>query len=291
MCAIGNSDRELVSVERIPTTTPEETLSKVDEYFSREIQNFPISRFGICSFGPLDLRKESPTYNQIINTPKPGWSGTNVPAFLEGNFHIPVIIDTDVNGAALSEYYWGAGQGLDTLVYLTIGTGVGGGAIVNHQLVHGLMHPEMGHILLRHDLSQDPYPGHCPYHRDCFEGLACGPAMQERWHKPAFELPPGHPAWELESQYIAEALVALTYSLSPQKIILGGGVMQNQDLYSLIRKRFGELMAGYLTPQDAANGFENYITKPGLDQSSGLLGAIALATTISKTGRSLKYES
>lgn len=277
LCAVGNSDRELVITERIPTTTPAETLAQVKAFFEKQSLTYKLQGFGICSFGPLDLRSNSPTYRQIINTPKPGWNGANIAQFLEDQFHLPIIIDTDVNGAALSEYFWGAGRGLDSFIYLTIGTGIGGGAIVNRQLVHGLMHPEMGHIVIKHDQVLDPYKGHCPYHHDCFEGLANGPAMQERWGSPAFELPSDHPAWLLEAKYIAQALVSYTYTLSPQKIILGGGVMQNRDLYSLIRKEFLALMAGYLTPQGQTGSLEDYIISPGLDQSSGLLGSIALA--------------
>ena len=279
MCAIGNMNRELVVTERIPTTTPEETMAKVKLFFDRQIQTYPLKSFGICSFGPLDLRKNSPTYRQIVNTPKPGWSGANIAQYLEDNYRLPAIIDTDVNGAVLSEYLWGAGQGLDSLIYLTIGTGIGGGAIVEHNLLHGFMHPEMGHILIPHDREIDPYTGHCPYHHDCFEGLANGPALQERWGKPAYDLPADHPAWKLEARYISEALVAFTYILSPQRIILSGGVMQNHDLYSLIRDETNSLLAGYLTPQGKAGFPEEYIVRPGLEQDSGLLGAIALAIT------------
>lgn len=274
MCAVGNSNRELVEPVRISTRTPAETLADVIDYFSGMMQRYPLRSFGICSFGPLDLRPASSTYRQMINTPKPGWSGANVPQMLEERFGIPAIIDTDVNGAALSEYLWGAGQGVDSLIYLTIGTGIGGGAVVGGKLVHGLMHPEMGHLLIRHD-PNDPYVGHCPYHRDCLEGLANGPAMQARWGTPAYELPNDHPAWALEADYLAQALMAYTYILSPQRIILGGGVMQNPALFPMIRTRLKDMLAGYLTPQD----LDYYITSPGLDQSSGLLGAIALALT------------
>jgi fructokinase len=277
ICAIGNADRELTVTQRIETTTPTETLPQVVAFFQKYNSEYPLDSIGICSFGPLDLNQASPTYRQIAKTPKPGWSGANIPQALEDTLHIPAYIDTDVDGAALSEYLWGAGQGLDTFMYLTIGTGIGGGIFANGQLVHGRMHPEAGHLLLRHDLSIDPFPGSCPFHKDCFEGLANGPAMQSRWGRPAYELPQDHPAWQLEAHYIAEALVAYTYTLSPQRIILGGGVMQNRDLYPLIRKEVKRLLAGYLSPADQDDQLENYITSPGLDQSSGVLGAIALA--------------
>ena len=279
MCAIGNEDRELVAVERIPTTTPAETLANVRAYFETQSKTYSIQKFGVCTFGPLDLRPESPTFRQIIHTPKAGWSGTDIPGFLEKAFSIPVVIDTDVNGAALSESLWGNGQGLENIIYITIGTGIGGGALVNGQILHGLMHPELGHIHIKHDFQVDPYQGNCPFHKDCFEGLASGPAIGARWGKPAFELPTDHPAWDLEAQYIADALGNFIYTLSPQRIILGGGVMQKQELYPMIRTKLVQRMAGYLTPQDGKGQLDEFITSPGLDQNAGLLGAIALALT------------
>ncbi len=276
MCAIGNEKRELTAIERIPTTTPSETLARVKAYFESQSKQFPIQQIGVCSFGPIDLRPTSNTYRQIIHTPKPGWSGVDIPGYLEEALRIPTRIDTDVNGAAMSEAFWGNGQGVENFIYLTIGTGIGGGAMVNRKILHGQMHPELGHIQVRHDLQQDPYPGMCPFHGDCFEGLASGPAMQARWGKPAFELPADHPAWDLEAQYIADALGSYIYTLSPQRIILGGGVMQNKDLFPLIRAKLVQRMAGYLTPREDTSPLGEFITSPGLDQNAGLLGAIAL---------------
>lgn len=279
MCAAGNSNRELVDIARIPTTTPQETLSQVGEYFNGECSRYPLESFGICSFGPLDLRPASPSFRQITSTPKAGWNGINIPQVLEERFQIPAVIDTDVNGSVLSEWLWGAGQGYGSVLYLTIGTGIGGGAIANGNIIHGRFHPEMGHISIRRS-RHDRFAGICPYHRDCFEGLASGPAMTGRWKQPADELPGSHPAWELEAAYIAQALVAYTYILSPERILLGGGVMQHTSLFPLIRREVGTLLSGYLTPQD----LDAYITTPGLDQSSGLAGALALALHTPSSG-------
>jgi len=199
---------------------------------------------------------------------------------IQRTFDIPVGFDTDVNAAALGEYTWGAAQGLDTFIYLTIGTGIGGGAMVNGQLLHGLMHPEMGHLRIPHDFAGDPYRGICPYHNDCLEGLASGPALEHRWGKKAEYIPVDHPAWELEASYLALGLVNLICTFSPQRIIMGGGVMQQKQLFPGIHKKVKELLGGYLSSPIFSRentGIENYIVPPGLGKRSGILGAIALA--------------
>ena len=195
---------------------------------------------------------------------------------------MPVGFDTDVNVAALGEWRSGAGQGLDNLIYLTIGTGIGGGGLANGELMHGLVHPEMGHIRIPHDLSTDPYPGHCPYHGDCLEGLACGPALNERWQRPSEELPVDHPAWTLEAGYLAWALVNIICTLSPQRIILGGGVMSNAQLFPLIRARVQDLLNGYVQSPAILRDIEGYIVPPGLGDRSGVLGAIARREQIAR---------
>jgi fructokinase len=186
-------------------------------------------------------------------------------------------MDTDVNAAALGEHRWGAAQGLDTFVYLTIGTGIGGGALVGGKILHGLMHPEMGHILIPHDRDRDPFKGMCLFHEDCFEGLACGPAIQARWGKPGKDLPDDHPAWPLEAHYLASGLVALIMVLSPQRIILGGGVMQRLHLFPLVRKEVVELLNGYIHQPAILEAIDRYIVPPALQGQAGVLGAIALA--------------
>jgi fructokinase len=196
---------------------------------------------------------------------------------LKNAFDIPIVFDTDVNGAALGEWRWGAAQELETFIYLTIGTGIGGGAYVEGKLLHGLIHPEMGHILLRHDRDKDPFAGTCPFHGDCFEGLACGGAMEKRWGQPGETLSAEHPAWDLEAEYVAQALTNYTLTLSPQRIILGGGVGSVPHLLSKVRARTRELINGYIQSPIILEHIETFIVNPGLGNRSGVLGAIALA--------------
>jgi fructokinase len=189
---------------------------------------------------------------------------------------VPVGFDTDVNGAALGEHRWGAAQDLHTFVYLTVGTGIGGGAMVAGALVHGLLHPEMGHILIARR-ADDDFPGACPFHDSCLEGLASGPAIEKRWGRNADALPDEHPAWELEAHYLALGLANLVCTLSPQRVILGGGVMTRRQLFPLIRQKVRELLNGYVQAPAITTDNEVFIVPPGLGNSSGVLGALALA--------------
>ncbi|NUQ86078.1 MAG: ROK family protein, partial [Anaerolineales bacterium] len=216
--------------------------------------------------------------------PKPGWSNVNVVGMLRESFDVPIAFDTDVNGAALGEWTWGAAQELDTYIYLTIGTGIGGGAMVNGKLLHGLLHPEMGHITIPHDRERDPYEGWCPFHRGCFEGLASGPALEERWGQKAETLPADHPAWELEAHYIALALQSYITTLSPQRIILGGGVMGREFLFPMIRRNVQKLLNGYIQSPAITETIEEYIVPPALGSRAGMLGAVALAQTAHQGG-------
>jgi fructokinase len=188
-----------------------------------------------------------------------------------------VGFDTDVNAAALGEKRWGAARDVESCLYLTIGTGIGGGAIVNGKLLHGIMHPEMGHIRIPHDLAADPYPGHCPFHGDCLEGLASGPAMQARWKKPAPQLPADHPAWALEARYLALAVANFIFTLSPGRVILGGGVMQQSKLFPLIRAELRTIFNGYLQMPQVLTKLDTYVAPPALGDRAGVLGALALA--------------
>jgi fructokinase len=189
---------------------------------------------------------------------------------------VPVGFDTDVNGAALGEYRWGAAQGLDTFIYLTIGTGLGGGGMVNGKLIHGLIHPEMGHIRPpRH--PNDDYPGACPFHGDCLEGMAAGPALEGRWGQRGETLPLDHPAWEMEAHYLAMGLVNFVCTLSPQRIIMGGGVMEQAHLFPLIRRKVQNFLNGYVQSPVILEQIDDYIVPPGLGNRAGVLGAIALA--------------
>jgi fructokinase len=277
VCAIGTGPDDIRAETRIPCTSPRETLDGVIQFFKNaEKEHGALSALGIACFGPLDLNSDSKTYGQILPTTKPEWSGADLLGTLRASFDIPIGIDNDVNGAALGEHLWGAAQGLHTFLYLTIGTGIGGGAFVEGKLLHGLLHPEMGHIPLPHDRVADPFEGMCVFHKDCFEGLACGPAMEARWGQRAETLPDDHPAWDLEATYIAHALTAYLYILSPQRIIIGGGVGSNDHLLKIVREKTRVLVNGYLSSKAISEEIESYIVTPALGNRAGVLGAIAL---------------
>lgn len=282
VCLVGSSPQDLRAEVRFPTTTPEETLGRVVAFFKR--QGGGLVALGVGSFGPLDLDTASPTYGFITATPKPGWSQTDVANFLQTRLDLPVAFDTDVNAAAYGEFTWGAARGLDPCLYLTVGTGIGGGGIFNGVPMHGLVHPEMGHIGLPHDREKDPFPGVCPFHADCFEGLASGGAMKARWGAPAETLPADHPAWELEAGYIAQALANLICTLSPRRIVLGGGVLQQPVLLPLIRQKVLAALNGYVHAPQILRGIDQYIVTPGLGARAGVLGALALARSLVPTG-------
>jgi len=278
VCAVGTNPDDLRTA-RFPTTTPPETLARAIAFF-RQQARAPLAAIGVASFGPIDLRPDSPTFGFITTTPKPGWANTDLVGSIRRAFNVPVGFDTDVNAAALGEHRWGAAQGLDTFIYLTIGTGIGGGGMASGKLLHGLIHPEMGHIRIPHDCARDPFPGACPYHGDCLEGLASGPAMEKRWGQRAETLPADHPAWELEARYLALALVNYICTLSPQRILLGGGVMEQAQLLPMIRRSTQRMLQGYVRAPEIIERINEYIVPPGLGERAGVLGAIALASGI-----------
>jgi fructokinase len=252
--ATGTGPDDVRTRETIPTTQPDETLLRVAEFF----QGSGIDALGVGSFGPVDLATGT-----ITTTPKPGWSGTRLAARLRATLGVPVTLDTDVNAAALGELRWGAAQGLDTFVYLTIGTGIGGGVVVRGEPVHGLSHPELGHMRIPHDRARDPFPGSCPYHGDCFEGLASGTALQARDGED----------WELEAEYLALGILNAIACVSPQLVVLGGGVLKTPGLLERVRSRVPELAAGYVPVPD--------VVAPGLGDYAGVLGAFELARSSS----------
>ncbi len=283
VCAVGSGPDDLKATARFDTTSPQETVAACASWFrEQQIRHGEIPALGVAAFGPLDLRLDSATYGSITSTPKDGWRNTPLKTMLENALSLPVAIDTDVNGAALGEWCWGAAQGLDTFVYLTIGTGIGGGAMVSGRLLHGMLHPEMGHILIPRDRQRDSYQGCCPYHGDCFEGLASGPAIRDRWKTPAESLPPDHEAWTLEAHIIALALVSIIGILSPQRVILGGGVMQQAQLFPPIRAEVQRILNGYVQSPEILEGIEQYIVPPGLGGRAGVLGALALGQQIAR---------
>ncbi len=279
VCAVGTGPDDLRAETRYPTTTPEETLARAIAFFSQQQreQGEPLIALGVSAFGPLDPDPRSPTFGFITTTPKPGWANADVVGPLRGAFGLPIGFDTDVNGAALGEHVWGAAQGLDTFIYLTIGTGLGGGGMVGGQLMHGLVHPEMGHMLIPHDWEADPFPGFCPFHGDCLEGLAAGPALERRWKVRGEQLPVDHPAWALEAHYLALGLMNLILALSPQRIILGGGVMEQPQLFPMIRQEVRALLNGYVHAPEILERIDAYIVPPALGSRAGVLGSIALA--------------
>ena len=260
VCAIGDGAEDLVEVVTIPTTTPSETIARAVDFFSR---NGKIAALGVGSFGPIDVAR-----GLITTTPKPGWAGADVVGTLQAALDVPVAFDTDVNAAALGEQRWGAAVGLDTFCYVTVGTGIGGGVIAGNAIVRGLVHPEIGHMLIRHDGIRDPFPGVCPYHGDCFEGLASGTAILARWGKPGEDLSDEPEVWELEAEYLALGIVNVVCAISPELVILGGGVMSQTALLPLVRDRTRALLAGYVPAPE--------IVAPALGGRAGVLGAIAL---------------
>jgi len=274
VCAVGTGPDEIIAETRFPTTTPDETLDKAVSFFKK----YKLAGIGLAPFGPLDLDPASPEYGSITATPKPGWSNADILGPFRSQFDLPMAFDLDVNAAAFGEYAWvPENQALESLVYFTIGTGIGAGIIINGKLVHGLTHPEAGHIRLPHDLQKDPFPGACPFHGDCFEGLANGPAIAKRWGQPGESLPDNHPAWELEAHYVALALSDLICTLSPKRIVLGGGVFDHPGLVERVRVRVQELLNGYVQSPVILHHINEYIVQPGLGSRAGSLGAIALA--------------
>jgi fructokinase len=278
VCAVGTHVGNILAETRFPTTSPDETLEQAVVFLKEQTQVLgPLDSIGIASFGPLDPRPASNKYGFILPTPKPGWTEADMVGPFRSAFGVPVGFDTDVNGAALGEWRWGAARGLDTFIYLTIGTGIGGGGLVNGELMHGLLHPEMGHIPMHHDPEIDPFEGICPFHGDCFEGLASGPAIEKRWGQKAETLPPDHPAWNLEAHYIALALRSFICTLSPQRIVLGGGVMGQAQLFPLIREKTLATLKGYIQSVQILEHMDDYVAPVALEGKSGILGAFVLA--------------
>ncbi|MFN7994632.1 MAG: ROK family protein [Bryobacteraceae bacterium] len=277
VCAVGDENGKLLFRTEFPTTTPTETIGRVLDFFA---SHRDLAAIGIGSFGPVDLNPHSQTYGYITTTPKPGWRQTEFGGAIQKATGLRVAFETDVNTAALGEARWGAAQGLDTFMYLTIGTGIGGGGIVNGHFMHGLVHPEMGHIRIPHDRAVDPFPGACPFHGDCLEGLASGPALEARWGQRGETIPAGHIAWEIEAGYLAYALANWICTLSPQKIIMGGGVMKQLGLFERIRRKVLDLLNSYIQSPQILECIDSYIVPPALGGDAGVSGAIALAAML-----------
>jgi len=275
ICAVGTGPDDL-AITQFSTESPESTIARAVA-FLKERAGSRLRAVGIGSFGPVDLRPSSPTFGCITSTPKPGWQNYDFVGAVRKELNVPIGFDTDVDAAALGEARWGAAQSVSDFLYLTVGTGIGGGAIVNGQILHGLIHPEVGHIRIPHDWQRDPYNGCCPFHGDCLEGLACGPAMEKRWGKPAHDLPMDHPAWALEAHYLALGLTNWVCTLSPKRMVLGGGVMQQPWLFPLIRAELIRLLNDYIRSKELIENVEQYVVPPELGNRAGIAGGLVLA--------------
>ena len=271
VCAVGNENGKIINRKSFSTRQPKETFEDIISYF----REWDIKSLGIGCFGPIDLNRNSKTFGYITSTPKPGWADCNVVGTLKEALGVPVGFDTDVNGAILGEVTWGAAKGAESAIYITIGTGVGVGVYVNGKLLHGLVHPEAGHILLEKH-PKDSYKGTCPYHSNCMEGLASGPAIEKRWGKKTYELFDRSEVWELEAYYIANAVTNYILTYSPQKIILWGGVMHQEQLLAMVRENVKKMLNGYVANPMILENIDEYIVKPQLGEDPGILGAIKL---------------
>jgi fructokinase len=280
VCAAGYAPEDISDDCRavIPTTAPDPTLAAVAEFFEQVTRKHgELAGIGIAAFGPVDLDTRSPTWGRILATPKPGWSDASIVAPLQ-RFGCPIAVDTDVNAAALAEARLGAGAGLGSLAYVTVGTGIGGGIVVADRTVKGLLHPEMGHIHVERDPRDAGFAGVCPFHGDCLEGLANGPAVMARWHARAEDLPQSHPGREILGGYLGQLAATIALMLSCERIVFGGGVVSGGGLLPFIRQAASRRLRGYLPVEARAGGFDRYIVPPGLGDCAGVIGALLLAT-------------
>lgn len=271
VCAVGDETRKILDQVSIPTLTPEETMPKIIDYF----QDKDIEALGIAAFGPVDVNPESPNYGRILDTPKLAWKQYPLLSTLKEALAVPMKLDTDVNGSCLGEMTYGSAKGLDSVMYITIGTGIGVGIAIGGRLVHGMLHPEAGHILINPQTGDEEHCV-CPYHKNCLEGLASGPSIEKRWGTKAVNLVDKTEVWELESEYLAQAIMNFILTVSPQRIILGGGVMHQEQLFPLIRKKVQEKMNGYIRTPELAD-MDHYIVPASLNDDQGILGCIRLA--------------
>lgn len=285
VCLVAKSPDEIIDEKRILTTQPAETIEKAIEFFRPYTSDQELASLGIASFGPVDLNPSSQTFGFITSTPKPGWRQVDLRGEIARGLHVPVAFDTDVNAAAFGEHYWiEENRELDPFIYVTIGTGIGVGVMINGALLHGLVHTEAGHMAIPHRMEKDPFPGVCPYHGDCWEGLASGVAMKKRWGMNAEDIPDTHEAWALESEYTAHALVNLIYAYSPMRIILGGGVSQHPTFHQRVRKDVQRINNMYVQSEAILADIDEFILPPFLGNRSGGLGAIAMAIAAVNSG-------
>ncbi|HVC34578.1 MAG TPA: ROK family protein [Chloroflexota bacterium] len=284
VCMVGTSPTDVVDEVTIPTTSPMETLGAVVEFLGKPRTGVELESIGVATFGPIDLDPMSPTYGCVLKTTKEEWSGARILAPLSRRLGIPIGWDTDVNGAVLGEARWGAARGVDPVLYLTIGTGIGGGALVNGGTIHGLLHPEMGHLPVP-TITGDDFAGICSFHGRCLEGIASGPALAARCGRPVPEVGPDDPVWDLEAHYLAYGISALLLALSPRRIVLGGGVMKQAHLLPRVRRALVEVLNGYIELPELRDGVDEYVVLSELDQKAGLYGALVLAERARSTAK------
>lgn len=274
ICAVSDENFKILEETSIPTTTPEETLARVFEFFDQ----FELVSMGIGSFGPIGIDPSRDSYGYVLSTPKQGWAQYDFLGNMKEHYpNLPFAWTTDVNAAAYGEIKKGAAQGKKSCVYLTVGTGIGGGVVLNGEIFSGINHPEMGHIHVKRH-PDDTYAGTCPYHHDCLEGLAAGPSLEARTGIKGQDLPEDHPIWDIQAYYIAQALMSYTLTLAPEIIVLGGGVMNQDHLLLKIRQQYVAQMNGYMeTPEPS-----EYIVRWGLPNKSGITGCLMLAADVAK---------
>ncbi|MCR6097448.1 ROK family protein [Salipaludibacillus agaradhaerens] len=268
VCAVANDDLTIVERIAFPTRSPEETFNDVFEFFDK----FQLKALGIGSFGPIDVNEQSPSYGFITDTPKPFWSHFDFVGTLKEKYDVPVFWTTDVNAAAYGEKMKGSAINNESCLYLTVGTGVGGGVIYGENILEGFSHPEMGHILVQPH-AEDPFEGGCPFHKNCLEGLASGSAIEKRFGRKGDTIPQDDKFWKIEAYYMAQALMTYTLTLRPEKIILGGGVMMQDHLLASLREEFSRLLNGYVATPDLSE----YIVTPALKGDAGIVGSLLLA--------------
>jgi fructokinase len=278
VCAIGDDRGQILAQQRFPTTDPASTLATAQAFLQQGVRDFgALAAIGVASFGPVELDKRSARYGFIGLTPKAGWSGIDIAGTFARQFRCPIGFDNDVDAAGLAEHRWGAARDVETLVYLTIGTGIGGGLIIGGAPLHGLMHPEIGHIYPRRHPLDGAFAGICPFHRDCLEGVASGPAILARTGVSLQDLDQSHPQWEIEADYLGQLCALLVVTISPQRIVMGGGVMNQTRLLPLIRQRLLHWLGGYIDRSEILSGADRYVVAPELGDRAGVSGALLLA--------------
>jgi fructokinase len=288
VCAVGRTPAQIIERTTIPTTDPASTLAACERFFLRMArQHGNIAALGMACFGPLQLRPDAPDHGCLQSTPKPGWSGTNVVASLRDALQVPVALDTDVGAAALAEWRMGAGRGLESLVYVTVGTGIGGAAVPALRAQQRLMHAEMGHLPVRRDRRDADFDGVCPFHGDCLEGMASGPAIRARWGVDLATLPAEHPGRSIIAFYLGQLVTSIALLQSVQRIVLGGGVMGDGSLLPLVREATAGFLGGYLQPLREVQQLDAYITGTALGPDSAITGGLLMALESLPTGTAL----